>query len=669
MSGTINWGIIGCGSIAKAFATGLKLAKTGKLYAAGSRDQAKADKFAADHGATKAYGSYDALLADKDVNAVYIAVPHPQHAELAIRAARAKKHVLVEKPFAVNQAEAMAMLEAAVINDVFMMEAFMYRCHPQTAKLVELLKEKVIGEVRVINATFSFQAGFNAESRLFKNDFAGGGIMDVGCYTASYARLVAGAATGQDFADPIDVKGAAHLGQTGVDEWAVGTLKFPGNILAQIATGVGVNQENIVRIFGSDGKITVPNPYTASRGGPDAGKIIVHRKGEKEPTEHVLEASNTSFGLEADVFGNAVLAGKKQAPSPAMSWDDTLGNISTLDRWREAIGLTYEMEKPDKMLHTVDRQPLKVRPENNMVYGNIPHLDKKVSRLAMGCDNQRTMPHAAVMFDDFFSRGGNMFDTAFGYGGGIMEKLLGQWMKNRGVREQVVVIVKGCHTPNCDPISLTAQLKTSLERLQTDYADIYMMHRDNLEYPVSAFVDVLNEHVKAGRIKAFGGSNWTLARVQEANDYAKSKGLQGFSVVSNNFSLARMVKPVWGGCVACSDPESRAWLTKTQLSVISWSSQARGFFTDRSAPDKLTDKDLVNSWYSEDNFQRKQRVYELAKKLNVTPISIALAYVMSQPFPTFALIGPRILSETRTSMEGLSIKLSPEQVKWLNLEA
>jgi len=130
-----------------------------------------------------------------------------------------------------------------------------------------------------------------------------------------------------------------------------------------------------------------------------------------------------------------------------------------------------------------------------------------------------------------------------------------------------------------------------------------------------------------------------------------------------------MVKPVWGGCIAASDPESRAWLTKTQLPLISWSSQARGFFTDRSAPDKLSDKELANSWYSDDNFQRKERVYELAKKLNVTPISIALAYVMHQPFPTFALIGPRVLSETRTSMDGLSVKLSPEQVKWLNLEA
>jgi predicted dehydrogenase/aryl-alcohol dehydrogenase-like predicted oxidoreductase len=670
MSGktSLNWGIIGCGAIAKAFSYGLKNAKTGKLYAVASRDQMKANKFCAEHEAKKAYGSYEAMLADKDIDAVYVATPHPHHAEWAIKAANAKKHVLVEKPFAVNHAEAMAMFEAAEANGVTMMEAFMYRCHPQTARLAELIREKAIGEVRVIQATFSFHAGFNPEARLFKNELAGGGILDVGTYAVSISRLIAGAALGKPFADPIEVKGVAHLGQTGVDEWAIGNLKFEGDILASVATGVAVNQENVVRIFGSEGRIMILNPWTANRGGIDTGKILVQRNGEKEPKELTIEAFNTAFGIEADTFGTAVLSGQKQPAPPAMTWADTLGNMHTLDRWRESVGLTYSFEKPENFAHTVHRGPLKVNP-NNMLYGQIPNLSKKVSRLVMGCDNQRTMPHAAVMFDDFYERGGTCFDTAFIYGGGIMEKLLGQWIKNRGLRNEVSVIVKGAHTPHCNPEDITKQLKISLERLQTDVADIYMMHRDNLDLPVSAFIDVLNEHVKAGRIKAFGGSNWSLSRVAEANAYARSKGLQGFSVVSNNFSLARMVDAPWGGCIAASDPESRAWLTKEQLPLLSWSSQARGFFTDRAAPDKKEDKELVRCWYSEDNFQRKARVNEMAKKKGVEPISIALAYVLNQPFPTFALIGPRFLSETRTSMAGLSVKLTPDEVKWLNLEA
>lgn len=665
MATTLNWGIIGAGGIAKTFAKGLANSKTGKLLAVASRSQEKADKFGQELNVPRRYGSYEALLADKDVQAVYIATPHPMHAEWAIKAAEAGKHILCEKPIALNHAEAMTIVEAAVANDVFLMEAFMYRCHPQIAKLVELIREKAIGEVRIIQATFSFHAGFNPESRLWKNDLAGGGIMDVGCYATSMARLVAGAAMGKDFADPISVSGAGRLSpQTHVDEYAVGVLKFPGDIVATIATGVGLNQDNTVRIFGTEGNIVIPSAWIPAREGGTV-RIIVKKNSEKEPREIVIENKDWLYAMEADAV--AANLDKRQAPSPAMSWGDTLGNMQTLDQWRQAIGLVYDAEKPENYTHTISRRPLAVRKDHKMKYGQIAHLDKQVSRLIMGVDNQPTMAHAAAMFDDWFTRGGNAFDTAWVYGRPRSE-LLGQWVKNRGVREQVVIISKGAHTPQCNPTDLTKQLKEQLGWLKTDYADIYMMHRDNLEIPVGEFIDVLNEHVKAGRIKAFGGSNWSLARVQEANDYATKKGLQGFSVVSNNFSLARMIEPVWSGCIAASDPESRAWFKKTQIPLLSWSSQARGFFTDRAAPDKKEDKSLVTCWYSDDNFRRKQRVDEMAEKRGLVPISIALAYVLCQPFPTFPLIGPRLLSETRTSLPALDIELSPKDLKWLNLE-
>jgi aryl-alcohol dehydrogenase-like predicted oxidoreductase len=303
-----------------------------------------------------------------------------------------------------------------------------------------------------------------------------------------------------------------------------------------------------------------------------------------------------------------------------------------------------------------------------MKYGSIAHLSKPVARLIMGVDNQNTFPHTAVMFDDYFSRGGNTFDTAHIYGA-TREAMLADWIRLRNVREQVVVIVKGAHTPFCDPASLTRQLNESLERQKNDYADIYMMHRDNPAIPVGEFIDCLNEHVRAGKIKAFGGSNWSLSRVDQANEYARKTNRQGFSVVSNNFSLARMVDAPWGGCISASDPESRAWFAKTQIALLAWSSQARGFFVEgRAHPDKRDDEELVRCWYSADNFQRLDRVNELAKKRNVLPINIALAYVLHQPFPTFALIGPRQLSETRTSFAGLDIKLSADEVAWLNLD-
>ena len=245
------------------------------------------------------------------------------------------------------------------------------------------------------------------------------------------------------------------------------------------------------------------------------------------------------------------------------------------------------------------------------------------------------------MFDDFFERGGNAFDTAWIYGG-IKSQLLGTWMKTRGIRDQIVLIAKGAHTPACNPKDLSKQLQESLDNLQTDHCDIYMMHRDNLEIPVGEFIDVLNEHVKAGRMKVFGGSNWTPARVDEANAYAKSKGLQGFSVMSNNFSLAHMLDVIWPGCVTSSDTASRDWFKDRQIALLPWSSQSRGFFVPGlAAPDKRENAELVRCWYSDDNFKRLDRANELAKKYNVSPLNIALAYVLKQPFPTFPLIGPR----------------------------
>lgn len=612
------------------------------------------------------YDSYEQLLADKDVQAVYISTPHPVHAEWAIKAAEAGKHILCEKPLALNHADAMAIVEAARRNNVFLMEAFMYRCHPQIAKLVELIRSEVIGKVRVIQASFAFNAGFNPEGRLFKNELGGGGILDVGCYCVSMTRLIAGAATGKDFAEPTKVTATGHLGESGFDAYTVASLAFPGDILAQLFTGVQVNAENVVRIFGSEGSILVPSPWTPADGQPT--KLIVKRDKEPEAQEIVIELNESLYGAEADTVASYLDA--RQAASPAMSWEDTLGNMRVLDQWRAAIGLTYGPERADGPGQNlpVYKRSLAVRPTSIMKYGRVAGVEKPISRLVMGVDNQTTWSHAAVMFDDFFEQGGNCFDSAYIYGGGICEKLLGQWVKNRGVREQVVILDKGAHTPHCDPASINKQLVESQERLQMDYVDIYMLHRDNPAIPVGEFITTLNEHKDAGRVRAFGASNWSIERIQEANSWAAAHGMTGFTAMSNNFSLARMVDPVWAGCIAASDAKSRAWLQETQMPIMPWSSQARGFFTGRARPDDFSDEELVRCWYSEDNFQRLERVNKLAKERAVLPINIALAYVLNQPFPTFPLIGPRQLSETRTSLPALTVDLTPEELHWLNLE-
>lgn len=664
----LRWGILSTGNIARTFAAGVRRSSTGSLVAVASRSQSSADQFGDEFDIPKRYAGYEALLADPDVDAVYIATPHPLHAEWAIKAAEAGKHILCEKPLALNYPQAQAVIEAAREHDVFLMEAFMYRCHPQTARLVELIRQGVIGDVRMIQAAFGFHARVGPEHRLLSNALGGGAILDVGCYPVSMARLIAGAALGRDFANPVKVFGAGKLNPTtGVDEYAVGTLEFEGGIVAQIATGVMLDMRNVVHIFGAEGDILLTSPWVPV---PHGGvtDIIVQRRGEPKRIVEV-ECDEWLYAIEADTVARNI--DRRQAPSPAMSWDDSLGNMHTLDRWRQAIGLTYDQEQPDapEMKLTVSRRPLARRSNHRMSYGRIAGVDKPISRLVLGVDNQENIAYASVMLDAFFEHGGNAFDTAFVYGNGKHEALLGQWIRNRGIREEVVILDKGAHTPFCTPEDMNRQFAISLERLQTDYVDIYMLHRDNPQVPVGEFVEALNEHYRAGRMRAFGGSNWTIERIEAANAYAAAHGLQGFSAISNNFSLARMVEPPWEGCLSASTPEFRAWLTRAQMPLLPWSSQARGFFLDDTAPDFKADPERVRCWFSDDNFERLRRARELAKKYGVLPINIALAYVLHQPFPTFPLIGPRTLYELRTSLPALDVTLTPDEVKWLNLEA
>jgi predicted dehydrogenase/diketogulonate reductase-like aldo/keto reductase len=664
MTTPLGWGILATGRIAGIFAQGVARSQLSRLVAVGSRTAASAERFAREFGVPRAHGSYEALLADPEVQAVYIAVPHPQHVEWAVKAAEAGKHILCEKPIGLNRAEAMVMAEAAREHGVLLMEAFMYRCHPQTAKIVELVRGGVLGEVKLVQASFGFNAPFDAASRLWANASGGGGILDVGCYPVSLARLIAGAMAGRPFLDPVAVTGAGQLHpETGVDVVAAATLKFANGLVAQVATSVGVGQDNSARIYGTAGMLHVPSPWIPPSEG-QAAKLLLHKDGKVEDIEIVTPAA--LYGLEADAVAQALAAGRRE--TAAMSVADTLGNMATLDAWRAAVGLVYEQEKPENFRHTHARRPLRRRPGPLIPSSAIAGLAKPVSRLIMGCDNQETMAHGAAVWDDYYERGGLTFDTAHIYGGGLQERLLGHWVKNRGLREEVSLIVKGAHTPFCNPADLVREFDISLNRLQTGYADLYVMHRDNPDVPVGEFVDVLNEQVRAGRIRVFGGSNWSLARIAAANRYAARKGLQGFGVVSNNFSLARMVNPVWAGCVAASDPDSRRWLKKRQFPLLAWSSQARGFFTDRAGPDKRDDEQLVRCWYSDDNFARRERAVALAAKKGVTPIAIAAAYVLHQPFPTFALIGPRFIHETVSSLDCLKVELTPRELAWLNLE-
>jgi predicted dehydrogenase len=348
----LNWGLIGAGGIARVFANGLRFSETGRAVAVASQTAGKAEAFARDFGIPKSYTTYDALLADPEIGAVYISTIHPFHAACAVQAARAGKHILVEKPLALNAAEAAGMIAAARANDVFLMEAFMYRCHPQTQKLAELVRAGAVGRVQVIRAVFSFGATFTPNSRTFARELGGGGIMDVGCYTASMARLIAGAAAGQPFAEPMVVKGCGVLGPTGVDHYAAATLQFESGIVAEIITGVTCRMPAEVAVYGEAGALTVANPWLPAspcrsaklplpldtRFPPVSIALHTYRTGQTE--EIVIQPDRDLFTYEADTVA-AHLADRQ---APAMSWDDTLGNMLLLDRWRAEVGVVYPQD-------------------------------------------------------------------------------------------------------------------------------------------------------------------------------------------------------------------------------------------------------------------------------------------------------------------------------------
>lgn len=349
----LNWGVMGAGGIARVFINAMRFSKTGRMIAIASQSGGQMSELAADFAIPKQYSDYDALLADDEIDAVYISTIHPLHAELAIKAAAAGKHILVEKPIAMNAAEAQTMIDAARANDVFLMEAFMYRCHPQIQKVRDLLASGAIGQVRVIRSVFSFHATFNAASRSFNNELGGGGILDVGCYPASIARLMAGAAQGKAFLDPVQVKACGILGPSGVDHYTAATLQFGNEVVAEIITGIACRLPIEAVAYGDEGMLSVVNPWLPSSPCRGARKplpldtsfppttLILTRYGEPAPQEIMVEADRDLFTYEID----AVAANISARQSPDMSWDDTLGNMRLLDQWRQEIGLVYAQDR------------------------------------------------------------------------------------------------------------------------------------------------------------------------------------------------------------------------------------------------------------------------------------------------------------------------------------
>jgi predicted dehydrogenase len=332
-----RWGIVGTGKIASVMAGALAKSATGQLVAVASRSEDRAQRFAYDAGIDQHYASYDALIADPDVEIIYVAGHHTTHHACATAAADAGKHVLCEKPLAMNAALAAGIVEAARRNGVYLMEAFAYRCHPQTERLVQILRDGDIGQVRMIDAGFGYDAGVSPDNYLLVHDLGGGSILDVGCYPTSMAHLIAATASGGEAAASTYVAGAGHIGpSTGVDHYAAAVLSYPCGMIARVASAVQVNLDSTLRIYGTQGTVTVPSPWLPGRIGPPV--IIVNRHGSG-PAQIPVEAGADLYVLEADAVGRLVREGRTS--HPLMSWDESLANMATIDRWRAAIGLAY----------------------------------------------------------------------------------------------------------------------------------------------------------------------------------------------------------------------------------------------------------------------------------------------------------------------------------------
>jgi len=664
---TIRWGIIGPGAIAHNFCDGLAQSEAGRLVAICGHDQARRDAFGAAYGVAddRRHADVAGLLADDGVDAVYIATPHPWHAELSLRALRAGKHVLCEKPAGMSAAEVVAVTEVAAQEGCFFMEAFMYRCHPQIARVLAVIATGEIGAVEHIRTAFGFAAPFADTSRLYDPALGGGGILDVGGYPVSLARLIAGAAEGRPFADPVTVKGAGILAPTGVDTVAYGLLGFASGVTAEIACATSRAMDNRAVITGSRGRIVIDDPWVPGR---DAGPsdAVIHITAGGDTWTETLRDLRMLFAFEAELVSRAIAAGLGEAPSPAPGHADSIGNAVVLDRWRAELGYQTIAERPATSRRLAGVLPGGLPP---MPMLRLEGVARPVSQLIIGCDNRDTLAEGAVVWDAWMEAGGNAFDTAFVYGGGRHEKVLGDWIAARGVAAEVVVIAKGAHSPYCLPDAIAPQLDISLDRLGLDHVPIYILHRDNPEVPAGEFVDALNRLRAKGRIGIFGGSNWSVERFEAANAYAAATGLQGLSILNNNLSLAVMERPVWPGCISSNTPATLAALRAGNTVHLSWSSQARGYFLPETLRHRLpADTAPETCFGSAANAERRVRAERLAAERGVSANNIATAWVLSQDFPSFALIGPRSPGEIATTLPGATLRLTPDEVRWLNLE-
>jgi 1-deoxyxylulose-5-phosphate synthase len=287
-------------------------------------------------------------------------------------------------------------------------------------------------------------------------------------------------------------------------------------------------------------------------------------------------------------------------------------------------------------------------------------LDRRVSRLVLG-----TLLVDPAVLDEWVRLGGNAIDTARVYGDGAAERDLGAWLASRpDVRDELVLITKGAHPDGArrrvTRADIAADVAASLEALGRP-VDVYMLHRDDPALPVGPIMEWLNEHLRAGHVRALGASNWSCERIDEANAFAAGHGLEGFCCSSPHLSLATQNEQHWDDTRSARDPAILAWHERTQMPLFAWSAQARGFFAGHAS--ESVDRVYDNA----DNRERRRRAAALAGQLGCTTNQIALAWVLQQAFPVYAVVGARTVAQLREAVGALELDLTEDDLRWIDL--
>ena len=318
-----------------------------------------------------------------------------------------------------------------------------------------------------------------------------------------------------------------------------------------------------------------------------------------------------------------------------------------------------------------------------MQYGEISYVNKPVSRILYGT----AMPPFNIgedgneLFDAMYELGVNAFDTARVYGDA--EKVLGKWVEERQLRDKVVILSKCAHplpdgTKRVSEKEVRADFAQSSEYLRTGYIDIYLAHRDDVQVPAGEIVEVFNALHAEGKIGAFGGSNWTHQRVEEANEYAYKHDMIPFTVSSPNFGLAEQVKDLWGGgSISISGPGgavARAWYAKEKMPVIAYSSLGRGLFSGKlksaeaDHADRVLDEFAMKGYAYPQNFERLRRCEEMAAEKGCSVSQLAMAWIFRQELNTFAVVSTSKPQRMQENIEAMEIELTAEECRYLDLQ-